>query len=178
MIKPRHLPDQIHAAPFEPVNLSRTTAGEAGADTFGFSAGESGDAGSGEYDKIKDFELGNDTLDLAGTATVRADTLVSVDVASAATGNDLANPFAITASVSGGVISLDGDDAGEVDTLAEWVAVARLLATSASEAIAFGFGDSTYVFQENGLDDLLVKIEGMTPVALGVVADASAVLIA
>jgi hypothetical protein len=67
----------------------------------------------------------------------------------------------VTASVTNGIITLGGVDKANVDTLAEWIDVARLLVTTSGNIAAFEFNGDTYVFQENGTDDLLVQLDGV-----------------
>jgi hypothetical protein len=48
-----------------------------------------------------------------------------------------------------------------INELDEWVAVARILTTGEAETSAFEFGTDTYVFQNNGGGDLLIKLTGI-----------------
>ena len=141
--------------------------GGSGSDTFVFAAGDSGVISSEMFDTIDDYAVGagGDKLDLVGVGLVRAD-VASPDAINVALGGNVGRN--ITATVSNGVITLHGDDLAEVDTLGEWIAVARAVVTSDmnGQVVAFEFveeGD-TYVFQENGDGDLLIQLMGVTDI--------------
>jgi len=108
-----------------------------------------------------------DMLNLVGTAALRAATS-AIDVNAAVTGNP-----ATTANLSAkGVVTI-ATGAAAVDTLAEWVAVADLCATTNSQVAVFEFGGNTYVFMQGTTDDV-VELTGVTGVT-GVVIVGSAV---
>jgi hypothetical protein len=135
-----------------------TLTGGTGADTFRFAAGDSGTISGTVFDVITDFAVGTggDLLDLVGTPVVRADASgVVVEAVTVEVSDD------VTASVTNGIITLGGVDKANVDTLAEWIDVARLLVTTSGNIAAFEFNGDTYVFQENGTDDLLVQLDGV-----------------
>lgn len=136
--------------------------GGAGADTFRFFAGDSGAISDSIFDSIADYTAGagGDRLDVVGVGAIRANG-AAIDVASAAVGT---GPFVITAGVADGIITLGGADLAQIDTLAEWIAVARLAVTVNGEAAGFAFGGNTYVFQENTGGDLLIQLTGLTGV--------------
>ena len=99
-------------------------------------------------------------LDLVGTPVVRANTTSAIDVAAATVdASDV-----VTASVTNGIITVGGANAANVDTLAEWIAVARAVVTTSGDIAAFVFGGDTYVYQENGTDtnDLLIQLDNVT----------------
>jgi hypothetical protein len=146
--------------------------GGTGADTFVFAGGDSGTISGTVFDVITDFTIADgDLLDLAGSATVRANA-TGVDVKAAVTG-----ATAIDAAVTSGVITLTGADSAGVDTLAEWLAVARIVVTSSGEAAAFVFGGDTYVYQENSGGDLLIQLDNVTGITLGLAAAANTVVL-
>ena len=112
-----------------------------------------------------------DVLDIGAAPALVAAVVAPVDVA-AASGNAALN---ITATLSArGVITLAGTDKAQIDTLAEFVAVANLfnvagsLATTAGAVAAFELNGNTYVFQEiDGTDtlaDTVVELTGVTGV--------------
>jgi hypothetical protein len=104
-----------------------------------------------------------DVLDMVGTAALRAAT-TGIDVAAAVTGN----PVTAANLSAKGVVTVSGVGASSVDTLAEWVAVANLAATTASEVAVFEFGGNTYVFQQGTTDDLfqLTGVTGVTGIVI------------
>lgn len=106
-----------------------------------------------------------DLLDISGVAAVRALAVAApVDVA-AASGNAA---FNITATLSArGVITLAGTDKAQIDTLAEFVAVANTagLGIAAAQVAVFELNGNTYVFQEAGATDNVVELTGLTGVA-------------
>ena len=143
--------------------------GSAGSDVFSFKAGDSGKASASSFDCITDFVVDDeiktvyDSLDFGDTKSVVNDTDVDVDVA-AASGND---GKTITASITDGVITLAGADMAKIDSLSEWLAVARVMVDANDEVGAFEFRGSTYVYQENGGSDqdLLVQLLGVKDVS-------------
>ena len=139
-----------------------TLTGGAGADVFHFAAG---DASTISFDRITDFVVNDsvktvyDSLDFGTGASVAANTDTDTDVATPS-GNE---GKAITAAIKHGVITLSGVDAALVNSLSEWLAVARVMVDSNQEIGAFEFGGSTYVYQENGDadQDLLIQLMGV-----------------
>lgn len=135
--------------------------GGSGSDTFQYALA---DSTTGAVDQIMDFAALTDRLDLAGTATIAANA-TGVNVSGAAGGGD------ISAAIANGIITLSGANAANVDSLAEWVSVARLVNTTIGATVAFEFDDNatnglgTYVYQENAAgnssSDLLVFLSGV-----------------
>jgi len=142
--------DQVEGTAFNDTIIGGTGAdllvGGGGNDIFRFAAG---DSTTSAYDIITDFQAANDNLDLAGTPSVAGNT-------SNAQGSSITN----------GVISLAGTDATNVDTLTEWVTVARQLVDGIGEVGIFEFGGSTFVYQEtvagNSNSDLLIELQSVT----------------
>jgi Ca2+-binding RTX toxin-like protein len=64
--------------------------------------------------------------------------------------------------VKNGLLTLSGTGASAVDTLGEWLTEAAAVAATAGDVLAFEFGGSTYVFAENGAQDVLVQLVGVT----------------
>jgi Ca2+-binding RTX toxin-like protein len=136
-----------------------TMDGDAGADTFAFLAGDSGTISGSVFDTITGFTVGagGDRLDLAGTAAAQTNAS-GINVATAS-----GNPgLAINAAIADGIISLTGSDSALVDTLGEWIGVARAVVTTNARAGAFAFGSDTYMYQENTGGDLLIKLTGLS----------------
>ena len=134
-------------------------SGGDGADTFVFASGDSGTISGTVFDTITDYTAGGggDRLDLVGNSpTIRANA-TAIDVSGATAAVD-----AITGNVASGIITLAGADAGNVDSLDEWIAVARTVVTTSGQVAAFQFGSDSYVYQENGSGDLLIKLQGVT----------------
>ena len=135
--------------------------GARSSDTFAFAAGDSGIISSTMFDTILDYSAGiaGDKLDLVGAATGAANTSAT-DVATAS-----GNPGqSITASISNGVLSVAGGNAGQIDSLTEWLAVSRTMNTVDSKVVAFQFSGDTYVFQENTGGDLLILLDNVTDI--------------
>ncbi|MCK2097395.1 DUF4214 domain-containing protein [Thauera aromatica] len=159
--------------------------GGAGRDVFTISA-----EGGASYDSVSDFgkvttattstetDAMNAVSDFIATATGKggadADLLVlaganTTAIASVQTNLNVANAEAgggggmtITAtSTAKGFITLAGADAAEINTLAEWVAVAALVAETNGEAAVFVYDGSTYVYQQD-TTDVLVQLTGVT----------------
>ena len=108
-----------------------------------------------------------DMLDLAATATLAA-AATGTDVSAAVTTNP-----AVTGTISAkGIVTVAGAGASLVDTLAEWIAVAKIM-TANTNVAAFEFGGNTYVYQEEAADDV-VELTGVTGVT-GIVLVGSAV---
>jgi Ca2+-binding RTX toxin-like protein len=152
--------------------------GGAGADTFVFAAGDSGTISGTVFDIVRDYVVntGGDTLDLVGAAAAEAD-VGSEDVKGAITGGG--GTEIVTASTLNGVITLAGANSGDIDSLAEWLAVARLVVTNDTKVGAFEFGGDTYVYQENTGGDLLIQLDNVTGItAVGVAAAANTILVA
>lgn len=133
--------------------------------------------------KISDFNNSVDTLNVLSNA-VRADVLAgaAVDVSAATSlGTD-----SFSAYVTNGKIILVGTDAANVDTLAEWVDVARILAVAvtADGAYLFEFGGNTYVtdidYDTNlagTLEEGTVELTGITGMSLGLGGGAAVITI-
>lgn len=144
--------------------------GGSGSDTFTFAANDSGTISGSVYDIITDYMagIGGDKLNLVGTPATP--TNVSGINMATASGNIGSN---ITASITNGLITLGGTDASLVDTLDEWLGVARGMVTTNTNVGAFQFGGNTYVYQENTGGDLLIQLQGVTGIT-GVGVDAAA----
>jgi len=157
-----------------------TLTGGSGADTFIFAAGDSGTVSGTVFDTVTDFAVGTggDLFDLAGAAVIRANTSSGVDVKTAITSGT--GTEVVTASVTSGIITLAGANASAIDTLTEWLAVARLVNTTTLNVAGFEFGGNTYLYQEcntaTTTDDILIQLTGITGItALGASAAAATV---
>ena len=89
------------------------------------------------------------------------------------------NPsHSIVANVVNGVVTVAGADASFVNTLTEWLGVARAVDTVDGKAVAFQFNTDTYVFQENSGGDLLIQLHGHTGITdLATIAGAHTILV-
>lgn len=133
--------------------------GGAGRDTFSFALVDADTVSHNKFDRITDFSQGEDLLEFSEEATF-AFSALDVDVA-AASGNI---GRLIAANLGAGMITLDGVDAIRIDSLSEWLSVARVLISQDNEYGAFEFRGSTYVYQESGDQDLLIQLVGVTNV--------------
>lgn len=99
-----------------------------------------------------------DMLDFAATATLAA-AATGTDVSAAVTTNPV-----VTGTISAkGIVTVAGAGASLVDTLAEWIAVTKVMTANGNVA-AFEFGGNTYVYQEAGGGDDVVELTGVTGV--------------
>lgn len=142
-----------------------TLTGGAGADTFVFATGESVE---GAVASITDFNTSQfDVLDLV-VGAVGVDT-AGTDVSGADADGAAAD---ITANVVNGIVTLSGNDAAAIDTLAEWVDVVETAgvlddgAAAQTGTVAFEFDGNTYVYEATaGAADNLVELTGVTGLA-------------
>lgn len=134
-------------------------SGGAGADIFEFAADDSAEAAMAS---ITDFKVAEfDVLDLeAGVVTADA-AATDVSAVTSETGD------AVTASVTDGIMTLAGDDAANIDTLAEWIDAAEVMLDATSgvaDTLAFEFSGNTYVI-EQGTDDAVDNVIELTGVS-------------
>ena len=164
-----------------------TLTGGAGDDEFDFASGTSTEA---SMDKITDYQAAaadadNDTIDLV-TGAKGADS-TSIDVKSAIAGGG--GGETVTATVTNGVATLSGSDAGLINTLSEWidaVSVDGVIKKAADDAdavgvVAFQLSGNTYLVESNDTFDnntanvsivSVIELTGLTGVTA--VADAAA----
>jgi hypothetical protein len=118
----------------------------AGSDIVTIVAGDSLEAG---MDKITDFTIAKDKVDLAST-DVTADVAIgaAIDVKAAIAGGT--GSESVSAIVTNGVVTLTGTDASKIDTLAEWIDVLETGTVVVDDDNAiFSLGGNTYLFQDN-----------------------------
>ena len=164
-----------------------TLTGGAGDDEFDFASGTSTEA---SMDKITDYQAAaadahNDKIDLITGA--KGANSSSIDVKSAIAGGG--GSETVTASVTNGVVTLAGSDAGLINTLPEWidaVSVDGVIKKAADDAdaigvVAFQLGGNTYLVESNDTFDnntanvsivTVIELTGLTGV--NAVADAAA----
>jgi hypothetical protein len=174
------------------VGADTVTLGD-GANDLDYSVA-TGDSTEADMDVITGF---NAVEDAANVDTyhvvangVAEDVTVGVDVSGADAAGDATD---IDATVTDGIISITGDDASAIDTLAEWIDVAEtsgvVVAAAASQnaTAAFEFDGATYIIErdETGGDtntDVtinIVKLAGITDIdAVDTTAAADTILIA
>ena len=164
-----------------------TLTGGAGDDEFDFASGTSAEEA---MDKITDYQAAaadadNDTIDtITGAKGANSS---SIDVKSAIAGGG--GSETVTASVTNGVATLSGSDAGLINTLSEWidaVSVNGVIKKAANDAdavgaVAFQLNGNTYVVESNDTFDnntanvsivTVIELTGLTGV--NAVADAAA----
>ena len=145
-----------------------TLTGGAGADTFVFASGDSSEASMA---KITDFSLADFDVFDNDTGT-KADDANDKDVKDADADKTATD---IKASITNGILTLSGDDASAIDTLAEWIDVAEIMADN--NTLAFEFDGNTYVAEASAAD--IVELTGLTGiVALGDAAGVDTLVIA
>jgi Ca2+-binding RTX toxin-like protein len=164
-----------------------TLTGGAGDDEFDFASGTSTEA---SMDKITDYQAAaadadNDTIDLVTGA--KGANSASIDVKSAIAGGG--GSETVTATVTNGVVTLSGSDAGLINTLSEWidaVSVDGVIKKAADDAdavgvVAFQLSGNTYLVESNDTFDnntanvsivSVIELTGLTGVTA--VADAAA----
>ena len=164
-----------------------TLTGGAGDDEFDFASGTSTEA---SMDKITDYQAAaadahNDTIDLITGA--KGANSASIDVKSAIAGGS--GGETVTATVTNGVVTLSGSDAGLINTLSEWidaVSVDGVIKKAADDAdaigvVAFQLSGNTYLVESNDTFDnntanvsivTVIELTGLTGVTA--VADAAA----
>ena len=146
-----------------------TINGGAGADTLTGGAGddefdyfESGTSTEASMDKITDYQAAaatadNDTIDIITGAAGANSTAIDVKSAIAGGGGS----ETVTASVTNGVATLSGSDAGLINTLSEWidaVSVDGVIKKAANDAdavgaVAFQLNGNTYLVESNDTSD-------------------------
>ena len=135
---------------------SNSFSGLAGADVFRFNASAAGVISATSFDTITDYQgSSGDRLDLEGLPLIPANTS-GIDVSGATTEADT-----ITGSISQGVLSLSGAIAN-LNTLEEWLSAARIMVTAPQQTAAFALAGDTYIFQENGANDLLIRLQNVS----------------
>lgn len=150
--------------------------GGAGSDTFIIAA--TTDSVAATMDKITDFTVASDKLDLPVTTRVANNTTgVNVGVSAGAAAAD------VVATVSNGVMSLTGlaSKLAMFDTLAEWIDAATVVSKdTTANNIAFAFNGNTYVLSTDVADavDVVVELTGLVGVtALGTTAAANTIVL-
>jgi hypothetical protein len=135
---------------------SNTFSGLAGADVFRFNASAAGVISGTSFDTITDYEgSSGDRLDLEGVPLIPANA-AGIDVSAATPEADT-----ITGAISQGVLSLSGATAN-LNTVEEWLSAARLIVTAPQQTAAFALAGDTYIFQENGANDLLIRLQNVS----------------
>ncbi|MBX9455498.1 MAG: S-layer protein [Rhizobium sp.] len=161
-----------------------TLTGGLGRDAFAFTAGDSTTATA---DVVTDFGLTTAAIagvDLSSVANFFASTaggatadILDLDLSAGpnveANGTAAGQAAATTYTVTNGILTLSGAGASGVDTLGEWLAEAAAVAATDGDVLAFEFGGDTYVFAQDGADDVLVQLDGVTGAASLSFADAS-----
>lgn len=108
---------------------------------------------------------GNTDLSILNiTAKTAADAALTLVVEGNKTG--VGQAIGVSFTVKDGILTLSGTGASAVDTLGEWLAETAAVAATDGEALAFQFGTSTYVFAQNGAQDVFVELAGVTAVGL------------
>jgi len=176
--------------------LADTITGGKGADVIDISQGGAdtivvadGEATGTKYDTVSGFTASatasaNDTIKF--TAVTVPVNVAGTDVKSAMTGG--AGSEVITASITSGLMTLAGANAASIDTLAEWVKAASIMANGAAgDTVGFKFNGNTYVVNSGATvgatttfaDDVVVELTGLTTATkVGVAAAADTILIA
>ena len=145
------------------------------------------DSGTGTTDSVTGFVLGaafGVATDISTVANFQAATVgganatvlgIDMDTDGANTNQAItveANATAqngqaagVTYTVTNGILTLGGTGASAVDTLGEWLTEAAAVAATDGEILAFQFGSDTYVYGQNGAQDVFIKLTGVTGAA-------------
>jgi len=150
-------------------------AGGAGADSFVFAASDSTEAAMAS---ISDFSLTEfDVLTNTSTMVVN---VAAQDVSGVT--SEVGDT--VTASTTSGIMTLAGDDAANIDTLAEWIDAAEVLLAVADvkiDSLAFEFDGNTYVVDDaaaGGTQNVIELTDLTDIVALGTAAAINTLVIA
>ena len=109
---------------------------------------------------------------LKDDAGAGAGTALTLAVEANATG--VGQGAGVSYTVKDGILTLSGTGASSVDTLGKWLLEASAVAATDGEILAFQFGANTYVFAQNGAQDVFVELAGVTAIGLvGVTAGAT-----
>ncbi|WP_305857627.1 DUF4214 domain-containing protein [Balneatrix alpica] len=148
--------------------------------------GVSVDSGTALFDSVNGFVMGSAFTTATNISTVANFQAASVGGANAtvlgidmdqdgantdqgitveANGTGAGQAAGVTYTVTNGILTLSGAGASTVDTLGEWLTEAAAVAATDGEILAFEFGSDTYVFGQNGAQDVLIKLVGVTGAA-------------
>jgi len=139
---------------------------------FSSAANFQGSTAGGSNVSILNFALTEDDGG-AGAGNTLANTIETDKTAANIEGSITGVSTTVNGVVKDGILTLTGDGASAVDTLAEWVDAAGAVAATKGETLAFEFDGNTYAFADNGTQDVLVELTGVTGVAGVGLADAS-----
>jgi len=141
-----------------------TYTGNGGKDKFIIADTEAGTTGN---ERVTDFALGTDILDLTGTKTNIVDVVTATSIASANTISGIAAGDTLLATVSKGIVSLTGTAVAKVDTVAEVIEVFKALVaagTNAEIGAVVANGNTYVVFESNGGNTVadVIQLTGIT----------------
>lgn len=105
-------------------------------------------------------------LDLTADDAVATTNGTNLAVAIEGNGTGTGQAAGVTYTVTNGILALSGAGAATVDTLGEWLTEAAAVSATAGETVGFVFGGDTYVFAQNGAQDVLVQLVGVQASAL------------
>jgi len=124
----------------------------------------SANAGGASLD-ILDIQLA-DTGGTAATLSVEGNSASSVSTTVGSLAETVKTAIGatgtVTTAVTDGLLTVSSTVATDIDSLAKWLNAAAAVAATDGETLAFVFDGSTYVFTQNGSQDLLVKLDGIT----------------
>jgi len=137
-----------------------TLTGGTGADWFKF--GTAGDSGITGTESITDFTITSDNSTTDKLVLLTTVPLANQTSTAITTVPGLSN---LTATVSDGVITLGGTDAGSVDTVGELILVFQEIDNATQQIGAAVMGGNTYVLTDNNTDVKdVIKLTGVTGV--------------
>lgn len=133
--------------------------------------------GSASNNEVAEFQalsiggLGTDILDLSVTGlAIEANIASSVSTTASSVAEAVKTALVgstgiITVSVTNGIMSISSTIGNDIDELGEMTAAARAIAATQGDTLGFELNGNTYVFTENGADDVLVELQAVTGVA-------------
>jgi len=145
-----------------------TLTGGAGSDDFVFNSevGTTNDSTTAAADVITDYAMSSaaatgDDISIDLDVNGGADQAIAVE----ANGTGAGVAGGVTYTVTSGILTLGGGRVIKKDTHGEWLAEANGVAGTLGDILAFEFGGDTYIFAENGTDDVLIELDGVTGAA-------------
>ena len=167
--------DSAEAAYDKVSNFSKLTSDIVAKDLATDAKFQASTEGGAEADLLR-LDLTEDDTNGAANGDPLANAIETDKTAAGIEGSIAGVTNTVNGVVKDGILTLTGDGASDVDTLAEWVDAAGAVAATAGETLAFEFDGNTYVYADNetnSAQNVLVELTGLTGVTGVGLADAS-----